>query len=168
MQAQVDSIQNQLCLSGSDGERTVEEVQQLVENAEADCRSTAKNIESMNERYNRHQGRLAQLQQDVNRIMERKLQLNDSLQQRGNLLERKGSIEIDIEQARIDVEEWKQLLEPKVSKQLAAQEAHIEAQRKRNVLTEQIRAKVLPGNFRHDSLTTHIGPEIENVLIEFS
>lgn len=143
MQSQVDHIQSQLGLSGSDGGLTVEEVQQQVENAEAACRSTADNIESMNDRYNGHQGKLAQLQQNVNRLMERKLQLNDSLQQRGNLIERKGILEVDIEQARLDVEEWKQQLEPKVAKQLAAQEAHVEAQKRRNVLSEQARAKVL-------------------------
>ena len=41
---------------------TVEEVQQQVENAESVCRSSAKNIELMNDRYNRCQGELAQLQ----------------------------------------------------------------------------------------------------------
>lgn len=142
MQSQVDSIQSQLGLSGSDGGLTVEEVQEQVENAEAACRTTSNSIESMNDRYNGHQGKLAQLQQNVNRLMERKLQLNDNLQQRGNLLERKGVLEVDIEQARLDVDEWKQQLQPKVTKQLAAQEAHVEGQKRRNVLTEQARAKV--------------------------
>ena len=142
MQSQVDNIQAQLGVSGSDGGLTVEEVQQQVENAEAACRSSAKNIELMNDRYNKHQGKLAQLQQNVNRLMERKLQLNDNLQQRGNLLERKNTLENDIEQARFDVDEWKQKLEPMVAKQLAAQVAHTDAQKKRNTLTEQARSKV--------------------------
>ena len=41
---------------------TVEEVQQQVENAESVCRSSAKNIELINDRYNRRQGKRAQLQ----------------------------------------------------------------------------------------------------------
>lgn len=139
----MDNIQAQLGLSGSDGGLTVEEVQQQVELAEVACRSTAQTIESMNDRYNRHQGNLAQLQQNVNRLMERKLQLNDNLQQRGNLLERKNSLEADIEQARLDVDEWKQQLEPMIAKQLAAQTTHSDAQKKRNILTEQARSKVL-------------------------
>jgi hypothetical protein len=74
--------------------------------------------------------------------MERKLQLNNNLQQRGNLLERKTTLETDIEKARLDVEEWKQNLQPMVAKQLAAQATHVDSQKKRNSLTEQARRKV--------------------------
>lgn len=142
MQSQVDSIQAQLGLSGSEGDLTVEEVQEQVEKAEATYRSTTQSIESMNERYNEHQSKLTQLQKNVNGLMERKLQLNNNLQQRGNLLERKGTLETDIEQALFDIEEWKQKLEPMVAKQLAAQASHSDAQKRRSALTEQARSKV--------------------------
>jgi chromosome segregation ATPase len=120
----------------------VEEVQEQVEKAEASYRLTTQSIESMNDRYNGHQNKLTQLQQNVNRLMERKLQLNNNLQQRGNLLERKTTLETDIEKARLDVEEWKQNLQPMVAKQLAAQATHVDSQKKRNSLTEQARRKV--------------------------
>lgn len=142
LQSQVDSIQAQLGLSGSEGDLTVEEVQEQVEKAEATYRSTTQSIESMNERYNEHQSKLTQLQKNVNGLMERKLQLNNNLQQRGNFLERKSTLETDIEQALFDIEEWKQKLEPMVAKQLAAQAAHSDAQKRRSVLTEQARSKI--------------------------
>lgn len=142
MQSQVDNIQTQLGHSGAEGGLTVEEVQEQVEKAEASYRLTTQSIESMNEKYNGHQNKLTQLQQNVNRLMERKLQMNNNLQQRGNLLERKTTLEADIEKARLDVEEWKQNLQPMVTKQIAAQSTHVDAQKKRNVLTEQSRSKV--------------------------
>ena len=142
MQSQVDNIQTQLGFSGTESGLTAEEVQEQVESAEASYRLTTQRIEAMNERYNGHQNKLTRLQQNVNRLMERKLQLNNDLQQRGNLLKRKATLESDIEKARIDVEEWKFNLQPMVTKQLAAQSTHVEAQKKRSILTEQARSKV--------------------------
>ena len=131
-----------------------------METAEAAWRSTAQNIESMNDRYNGHQAKLSQLQQNVNSLMERKLQLNDNLQQRGNLLERKTSLESDIDQARLDVETWKQQLEPKVTKHHEAREAYGDAQKRRNVLVDEARTKV---NYKRNTYSNS-KPQVTLVL----
>lgn len=143
MQSQVDNIHAQLGLSNTDSGLTVEEAQQQVENAESAYRSTTQCIESMNEQHLRHQSKLADLERNLNSLMQRKLQLNDSLQQRDSLLERKRVLMSDVENARINVEQWKEQLQPMVAKQLDAQAAHSEFQKKRSTLAENARAKVL-------------------------
>lgn len=144
MQTQIESIKTQLNASGSGGaeEDSVEAVQERVEQAEGALRRAAERIETLNDRLNKHQARLAGLKQTANQLMERKLRISDGLQQRGNLTERKSTLEDLIDMVRADVEEGKMDLEPLIVKQMAAQTAHSDGQKKRNMLLEQARNKV--------------------------
>lgn len=117
-------------------------VQMDVENAESACKKMQQLIEARQEEHNRRQSEVAELRQNVNRLTTTKLKLGHNLQQRQSLVERQRVLEQAVEQSRKDLESWKCQLQPLVAKQSAAQSAHLDAQKRRNVVLEQARNKV--------------------------
>lgn len=142
MKSEVDRTQKQLGSSSSNDNLSVNELQEKVEIEEGICRDKTKEIENLNERCNRHQSKLAELKQRANRLMEEQLRLSNNLQQRGTLMERKNVLEAHIEQTRFQLEESKNSLEPFIVKQTNAENAHVEAQKKRDTVLDQARKQV--------------------------
>ena len=138
----MESIKLQLGSSDNEEDVSADVIQKRVEDAEDAVRSVTAKIESMNERHNRHQSKLSALKQKTNSLMEQKLRLNDGLQQRGSLVQRKEDLEGLIDSAQADIQEWKMGLEPLIGKQIAAETAHSDAQKRRNVKMEEARKKV--------------------------
>ena len=128
--------------SSQDDNMSVEDLQEEVENEESFCRTKTQEIENFNERCNQHQSKLAELKQKANRLMEEQLRLSNNLQQRGTLKERKDALEKDLEKLCFQCDEAKNLLEPCITKQVAAESAYVEAQKTRENLLDQARKKV--------------------------
>ena len=143
LQIQVEDVKSQLGAQQREEDTavTIEDVQRKVEETEESCRDAGQRIESLNDRINKHQSRLAGLKQEAHKLMERKLQLGDLLQQRGSLTERRTALEKLMESAQAELDGWKEDLRPLVGRQMAAESAHTDWQKKRNAETEKARSK---------------------------
>ena len=113
-----------------------------MENGESACKTTQQQIELKQELFNQQQNKVAELKQNVNRLMASKLQLSHDLQQRSSLVEKQKALELSVDQSRNDLEDWKFKLQPLVTKQEQAKAVHAEAQIKRHAVLEHARAKV--------------------------
>ena len=140
--AQIESVHTQLGPLTAESSLKVEDVQLQVENVESACKKTQQQIEHFQELNNHQQNKIAELKQNVNRLTALKLQLNHELQQQSSLLERRQALQLSVDQATIDLEDWKLRLEPLVAKQAEAKSAHADAQRNRNTILEHARSKV--------------------------
>jgi len=142
LKTEVERAQRQLGSSSLNDNLSVDELQEKVEIEEGFCRDNTKEIESLNDRCNRHQSKLADLKERANRLMEEQLRLSNNLQQRGTLKERKELLEMDMDQARSKLEQSKRLLDPCLTKQSNAEKDHLAAQKKRDNELDQARKKV--------------------------
>lgn len=142
LKTEVDRAQKLLGFSSLNDSLTVDELQEKVEIEEGFCRDKTKEIENLNDRCNRHLSKLADLKERANRLMEEQLRLSNNLQQRGILMERKGTLEGDLESARFKLDESKRLLDPCLTKHANAEKALIEAQNNRDHELDEARKKV--------------------------
>lgn len=114
-----------------------------MESVEAQLRSASHRLDALNNRYNAHQRKLAELKQTANQLMERKLQLDNALQQRGTLVERREHLETEIEQNRSELEECKRQLQPRQETRTKAEAAFLDAQKSHSRLLNEVKKKVV-------------------------
>lgn len=139
---QIESLQAQLGPSTTESNLKVEDVQLQVENAESACKITQQQIEQSQELNNQQQNKITAMKQNVNRLTESKLQLSHELQQRSSLVEKRQALQLSVDQANNDLENWKIRLQPLVAKQAQAKTAHADAQRNHSNILEHARVKV--------------------------